>query len=70
MNAFLGERGARLWLQFKIYDVMDILRNMKGGSTQNKEKRRRVAETIASHNFAGSNLEDLLKHCCSVLAYD
>jgi hypothetical protein len=68
INGFLGERGARLWLQFKIFEAMEILRNIKG-SPENKKKRRRVAEVIASHNCAGSNLEDLLRECCSAIGH-
>jgi hypothetical protein len=42
INAFLGETGARLWLQFKIFDVMDILSNIKSRN-ENKTKRKKIA---------------------------
>jgi hypothetical protein len=38
----LNKKIILLWLQFKVYDVLDILKNLKG-SNENKEKRRKVA---------------------------
>ena len=58
---------ARLWLQFKIFDVMGILKNLNG-STENQQKRKKIAETIAAYKFPGSNLEDLLRQCFSAIS--
>jgi hypothetical protein len=62
----LGIKIIHLWLQFKIYEVLDIHTNPKGNS-ENKEKRKKVGETFRGYNFTGSDLLSLLKACCTII---
>jgi hypothetical protein len=62
----LGIKAINLWLRFKIYEAMDILKNLKG-SNENKVKRGKVGEAYAGYKFPGSNLPSLLRECCKTI---
>jgi hypothetical protein len=60
-KAALGKKIIALWLKYKIFETLDILR----GTEENK--RKTVINIIEGFKFAGSSLQGLLRACITAI---